>query len=320
MTILLRGFDISAYQGDEAPVGADFVFVKATEGSGYTNGKFAAQWASAGARATVRGAYHFARPEESSYQDQAKRFLDTVQPSKGEPVALDLEASKLSQAATNAWARGWGDYVANELGEQQDAYFGSGYATNGTGKDLAKHFRHWWYPQYPSAYQLTHELTLGTVDLEARRAENRSSLVFARTRIARATSKWPPAISPWLPSNLTCGWSKPHIWQFTDNFGGLDASITALTVAELSGGATPTPMPAPQPKAWPGRYLKVKSPLMHGADVEWVQERLNRHGAHLKVDGQYGAHTRDAVEAFQKAHKLTRDGVVGEHTWNALAK
>lgn len=82
---------------------------------------------------------------------------------------------------------------------------------------------------------------------------------------------------------------------------------------------------APAPKPWPGRYLRVKSPLMHGLDVEWVQERLNRHGAspRLKVDGEYGSKTAQEVHDFQVKQHFSAaqvDGVVGPKTWAALAK
>jgi hypothetical protein len=81
-----------------------------------------------------------------------------------------------------------------------------------------------------------------------------------------------------------------------------------------------TPAPPPQPKPWPGRYLKVASPLMHGSDVTWTQQHLNTHGAKLKVDSEYGTKTRDAVKVFQRAKKLTVDGIVGKATWTALGK
>src|SRR6266403_2672913 len=101
---MLHGFDISGYQGNTAPA-ADFVFVKATEGSSYTNTKFTAQWASAKSHAKVRGAYHFARPEASSGSSQADRLLAVAKAKPGEMLCLDLEASKLNQSQTNAWAK-----------------------------------------------------------------------------------------------------------------------------------------------------------------------------------------------------------------------
>ena len=287
---LLRGHDISAYQGSTAP-SVDFVIVKATEGESYTSSRFAAQYASAKNKARHRGAYHFARPEESSAASQAARFLAVVKPVPGESVWLDLEVSDLNQAQTNAWARSWGEYIrAHAPGVTSGVYLGAGYVSNNTGRDLSRYFDLWWYPQYPTAF----------------------------------LTKWPTSVSPWLPGTNNTGWSKPHIWQFSDRLEGLDANVTALTAAELGGTSSEpsTPVSAP-PKPWPGRYLKYdKGALMHGADVKWAQERLNKHGARpaLKADGEFGKLTRDAVEAYQGAHGLTRDGVVGKHTWDSLAK
>lgn len=53
-------------------------------------------------------------------------------------------------------------------------------------------------------------------------------------------------------------------------------------------------------------------------DVRGVQAALNRAGAHLAVDGAFGSKTRDAVMAFQRAHGLTPDGIVGPRTQAAL--
>jgi peptidoglycan hydrolase-like protein with peptidoglycan-binding domain len=36
------------------------------------------------------------------------------------------------------------------------------------------------------------------------------------------------------------------------------------------------------------------------------------------VDGAYGARTAAAVSAFQKAHRLTANGVTDSHVWKAL--
>jgi hypothetical protein len=55
-----------------------------------------------------------------------------------------------------------------------------------------------------------------------------------------------------------------------------------------------------------------------GQEVIALQERLNELGAALMVDGTFGTDTRAAVIAFQVAHGLTGDGVVGPATRGAL--
>lgn len=74
----------------------------------------------------------------------------------------------------------------------------------------------------------------------------------------------------------------------------------------------------PDPDQWPGRYLQLKSPMMHGGDVTWVQLHLNTKGWKLDADGRFGKMTKSAVVAFQKSAKLDADGVVGPATWKAL--
>ncbi len=52
-----------------------------------------------------------------------------------------------------------------------------------------------------------------------------------------------------------------------------------------------------------------------GAQVKILQEKLNSLGFNAgKVDGSFGPKTKAAVLAFQKAHGLARDGVVGPAT------
>lgn len=55
-----------------------------------------------------------------------------------------------------------------------------------------------------------------------------------------------------------------------------------------------------------------------GENVRSVQYLLNQHGSALAIDGSFGQATKAAVQAFQGAHHLSADGVVGAQTWPAL--
>lgn len=56
-----------------------------------------------------------------------------------------------------------------------------------------------------------------------------------------------------------------------------------------------------------------------GDEVKWVQWQLNQHGANLTVDGLFGTLTEKSVKAFQKAHGLAVDGIVGNITKDNLS-
>ena len=55
--------------------GSRFAYVKATEGTYYTNPYFAQQYNGSAQVGMVRGAYHFANPSTSSGADQARYFV-----------------------------------------------------------------------------------------------------------------------------------------------------------------------------------------------------------------------------------------------------
>ena len=76
--------------------------------------------------------------------------------------------------------------------------------------------------------------------------------------------------------------------------------------ARVDPAETPTPHP-------------TMSGFPHGcvADLQW---RLNTAGATppLRIDGQAGVLTRDAIAAFQVKHGLIADGRIGVKLWGAL--
>ncbi|MFN8499877.1 MAG: glycoside hydrolase family 25 protein [Anaerolineae bacterium] len=96
---LAPGIDVSNYQGavdwpTVASSGIAFAYAKATEGTGFVDGTFAANWAGMETAGIARGAYHYFRPREDP-QAQAALFAQTVGPlAPGDlPPALDVEAT-----------------------------------------------------------------------------------------------------------------------------------------------------------------------------------------------------------------------------------
>lgn len=57
-----------------------------------------------------------------------------------------------------------------------------------------------------------------------------------------------------------------------------------------------------------------------GKNVEALQRFLNEFGkgSRIKVDGDYGPATKNKVETFQRQHKLSVDGIAGNHTLSKL--
>jgi hypothetical protein len=75
------GMDVSSFQGNvdwatAARNGGRFVYIKASEATGYVNPFFGAQYNGSAAAGLVRGAYHFALPDRSSGAVQANYFVN----------------------------------------------------------------------------------------------------------------------------------------------------------------------------------------------------------------------------------------------------
>jgi hypothetical protein len=242
---MLRIIDVSAFQPKnwKPPAGTNGVFVKATEGAHWTSDSYTTQMDNARKATQFQGAYHFSRPEESTAKFQVDRFLSVSRPrAKTDIIWNDLEASKLTQKLTNAWAKEFAQRVREKFPENPlGLYMGGGYATNGTGEGLSDFYDLWWYPQYPSVYQLTAESE------DFWRLMNRSHYTPDRLALSTASSVWPSTFNPWLPGGAkdNTGWEDgPDVWQFTDHHlpDRVDASISPLTVEQILRGHGPAPM------------------------------------------------------------------------------
>lgn len=110
----LPGIDVSDYQGSinwssVKAAGIQFAYIKATEGTSVIQSTFAANYTGAYNAGLIRGAYHFARPGDSSGADQANYFLahggKWSADNQTLPGALDLEGDcgGLSQSSMVSW-------------------------------------------------------------------------------------------------------------------------------------------------------------------------------------------------------------------------
>ena len=132
---VVYGMDVSGYQGNVAwstayANGARFAYVKATEGTSYTNPYFAQQYNGSYNVGMIRGAYHFARPNVSGGVTQADYFVGHGGGWSGDgktlPGALDIEWNPysggtcygLSQSGMASWIRAF----SNEYHSREGVY------------------------------------------------------------------------------------------------------------------------------------------------------------------------------------------------------
>ncbi|QPP05646.1 muramidase [Streptomyces bathyalis] len=95
--MVIKGVDVSSYQpSDYSTKGLDFVFIKITEGTSYTNPKWVAQRKTARDAELVTGFYHFGRA--GSMKKQADYFMSKINLVKGDMLVLDWEDSEVTNA------------------------------------------------------------------------------------------------------------------------------------------------------------------------------------------------------------------------------
>ncbi len=127
----------------------------------------------------------------------------------------------------------------------------------------------------------------------------------------------------------------PAILQLADPGGrSYPVLLTALDdeQARIELGGERTVRIAELARYWPGDFLMLWRPAsspvkalaagMHGDDVRWLRERLQRlHGvsAAVPVSDVFDAELAGWVRDFQREHQLAVDGIAGAHTQLALA-
>lgn len=142
-----------------------------------------------------------------------------------------------------------------------------------------------------------------------------------------------PAPAAPLPATPASVFSPEVLWQQERlvahgfNPGPLDGIRGPLTIAatklfQKSKGLDPDGVVGRLTRPRLAAAPAVRRPTLRrgarGADVRYLQERLSAHGYRIKVDGIFGPDTSGIVYAFQKAHRLTPDRIVGPVTWAEL--
>jgi peptidoglycan hydrolase-like protein with peptidoglycan-binding domain len=107
--------------------------------------------------------------------------------------------------------------------------------------------------------------------------------------------------------------------------GVLVASLALPVSAAVAAPAATGSAAAVTARLAPDVTIKPWPVLSQGTNKAWpqvtvrsLQYLLADHGAKLAVDGVFGAKTKAAVVAFQRAHHQTANGVVVAKTWAAL--
>lgn len=150
------GLDVSHYQGtvdwsSVAANGAKFGYMKATEGTTFTDPQFTTNYAGSAGAGLARGAYHFALPDNSSAAAQAQFFLNNGGGWVGDghtlPPVIDIEYNpygtadwtgycyEMTPAQMVAWLSDFSTTVHNETNRWPVIYTTADWWANCTGND-----------------------------------------------------------------------------------------------------------------------------------------------------------------------------------------
>lgn len=145
------GIDVASHQGNVNwsywwGQGKRFAYVKATEGTSYRNPYFAQQYNGSYNIGMIRGAYHFALPNNSSGVAQANYFVDNgggwSRDGKTLPGALDIEYNPyggtcygLSQSGMVSWIRAFTNQYRARTGRDAVIYTTTNWWSQCTGNN-----------------------------------------------------------------------------------------------------------------------------------------------------------------------------------------
>lgn len=296
---MLRGVDISNWQsvgaGDN---GADFVIIKATEGTNYVDPKCDQHYQRAKSQGKLLGVYHFGRPDKNGGTDGAKReaqyFVKNIQGYiKQAILVLDYEVAPYS----DDWARAFMDEVYNLTGVYPMIY-ASASKINGFNWSKTAAVSGLWIAGYPAKYDVKNPPVPSVNDM-------------------------PYKIGAW---KFWC------IWQYSSCAGTLDVDIANLDKTAWMKYANPSSQPAPAPTPAPSTgFLPAKGYWCRGDNdprvgqlAAFMRQNFPAYTSSKALGNYYGQYLESAIKEFQRRAKADGryddaiDGDTGPKTYAAL--
>ena len=151
---MMNGIDISHWQAGMQlqNISADFVIMKATEGTYYVDPRCEEFFAAAQKSGKLCGLCHFASGSNGAV-NEAKYFVEHIKDKLGKAIlVLDWEAEAINKGS--AYAKLWLDTVYELTGIRPLIYMSKGISANKSWAEVAKDYKLWvaQYPNYKAIY------------------------------------------------------------------------------------------------------------------------------------------------------------------------
>lgn len=327
----MKGIDISHHNGSidfnaVKKEGYEIVYIKATEGKTYNDPTTQNNYNGAKAAGLKIGFYHFLRANDP--REEAKHFLDVI---NGLDVnckyCIDVETTEgQSKDQISARVRAFADYLISQ-GKEVCIYTGDNFYANylnDTVKDLPLWVAHYGVDKPNvnnyAGFQYTSTGRVngigGNVDLND--FKNDIFINIQQPNPAPVnTVKCDEGIKALQQNLISLGYNPGVI----DGIWGSNTKA-AVVAFQTVMGVEPDGIVG---KITTGALNEVlaKPTLRNGARgyaVRQLQFMLTSKGFNPGgVDGIFGNNTESAVKKFQKASKISVDGIVGKVTWSKLS-
>lgn len=287
----MNGIDISRWNPiDLSLVPCDFVIIKATQGTNYVSPRYISQITQAEQLGKYIGIYHYAG--SGGAPAEAEHFIKTAKDYIGKAIlCLDWEGDQNPNFGNPKYALAFLHYVKQQTGITPFIYMS---------KSVCRQYKKQWDNSFP---------------LWCAQYKNNNPTGYQE--------------KPWTDSKGFGAWADCKIYQYSSKgqlpgySGNLDLDIAYMDGAEWNTWAKGDNITEePSEPAQTNSGTKVYPTLRRGDRSEYVRAwqtflNLNGYGCGI-ADGIFGAKTLKAVKAWQRAHGLKVDGIIGPKTWASL--